>query len=199
MIKLIALVAMFFDHAAVYFYPQFTFPFRSFGVISFPLFSWGISQGVLYTRDHSKYFISIVFCAFFTQPFYYFLNPDSFRFNDLFTLLAAACILYLVQTYADKRYYLLCLPLILLKIINIYILIPLFIYEFRGHKCMIFIFSSLFFCSVWYLTKKNFLLFGPCFAVLLFFADHLPRIPKLKPLFYIAYPLHYLVMAVLKM
>lgn len=91
-IQVVAALTMLIDHIGAVFFPQ-VIGFRAIGRLSFPLFAFGVAQGVTYTSDFRKYFIRILLAAAVSQPIYLkLLDPGSL--NPLFMLAWGALALY---------------------------------------------------------------------------------------------------------
>ena len=69
LIRLIACLTMFIDHAGKMLFPKYTV-MREIGRLAFPLFAYGIAVGAVYTRDQVKYLSRIVLLAILSQPLY---------------------------------------------------------------------------------------------------------------------------------
>ena len=69
LIKLIACLCMFIDHAGKMLFPQYPV-MRQIGRLAFPLFAYGISVGAVYTRSPEKYLSRVVTLALVCQPLY---------------------------------------------------------------------------------------------------------------------------------
>ena len=69
LIKLIACLCMAVDHLGKMCFPNQPW-MRLVGRLAFPLFAYGISVGVVYTRDPVRYLKRIVFLALISQPLY---------------------------------------------------------------------------------------------------------------------------------
>jgi len=94
-IQCVAALTMLIDHIGVVFFPT-VIGFRAIGRLSFPLFAFGIAQGVRYTSDFRKYFIRILLAAVVSQPIYMKLFGLS-QLNPLFMLAWGAGTLYFWQ------------------------------------------------------------------------------------------------------
>ena len=55
-LKIIAVISMLLDHVGKELFPQYTI-LQIFGRVAFPIFSFMIAEGCLYTRDKKKYFL----------------------------------------------------------------------------------------------------------------------------------------------
>jgi len=69
LLKLVAMIAMFIDHAGKMLFPQYPI-MRVIGRIAFPIYAYCIAVGCVYTKDHLKYLKRIVLLALISQPFY---------------------------------------------------------------------------------------------------------------------------------
>ena len=91
-IQWVAALTMLIDHIGAVFFPT-VIGFRAIGRLSFPLFAFGIAQGVTYTSDFRKYFIRILIAAVISQPVYLQVFEVS-SLNPLFMLAWGAVALY---------------------------------------------------------------------------------------------------------
>ena len=91
-IQLTAALTMLIDHIGVVFFPT-VLGFRAIGRLSFPLFAFGIAQGVLYTHDFWRYLGRILLTAMLSQPIYMLLFGIA-EGNPLFMLAWGAAALY---------------------------------------------------------------------------------------------------------
>ncbi|MBQ2992008.1 MAG: hypothetical protein IJD60_12090 [Clostridia bacterium] len=69
LIKLIACLCMAFDHFGKMCFPQQSW-MRLVGRLAFPLFAYGISVGVIHTKDPIEYLRRLVLLALVSQPLY---------------------------------------------------------------------------------------------------------------------------------
>lgn len=69
LLKLVAMIAMFIDHAGKMLFPQYPI-LRVIGRIAFPIYAYCIAAGCVYTRDTLKYFKRVVLMALISQPIY---------------------------------------------------------------------------------------------------------------------------------
>ena len=91
-IQFIAALTMLIDHIGMVFFPSFI-GFRAIGRLSFPLFAFGIAEGVRYTHCFWRYFGRILLTAVLSQPIYMLLFGIT-QDNPLFMLAWGAAALY---------------------------------------------------------------------------------------------------------
>ena len=91
-IQCVAALTMLIDHIGAVFFPS-VIGFRAIGRLSFPLFAFGIAQGVTYTSDFRKYFLLILMAAAVSHPIYMKLFALT-QLNPLFMLAWGALALY---------------------------------------------------------------------------------------------------------
>lgn len=89
----LAAVLMVIDHIGAIFFPS-QIVLRLIGRLSFPLFAYGIAQGVTYTSNFLKYIIRIFLAAVISQPIYVMAFQHN-NLNPLFTLGLGAAALWL--------------------------------------------------------------------------------------------------------
>ena len=83
-IQFIAALTMLIDHIGMVFFP-IAIGFRAIGRLSFPLFAFGIAEGVRYTHCFWRYFGRILLTAVLSQPIYMLLFGIT-QGNPLFML-----------------------------------------------------------------------------------------------------------------
>lgn len=91
-IQAVAALTMLIDHIGAVFFPTMA-GFRAIGRLSFPLFAFGIAQGVAYTHDFRRYLGRLLLTAVLSQPIYMLLF-DTSQGNPLFMLAWGAVALY---------------------------------------------------------------------------------------------------------
>ena len=92
-IQIVAALTMLIDHIGAVFFPT-VMGFRAIGRLSFPLFAFGIAEGVAYTHNVRKYLGRILLAAVISQPIYTGLFGLR-QGNPLFMLAWGAAALYL--------------------------------------------------------------------------------------------------------
>lgn len=102
LLKLIALVFMFIDHAGKMCFPAIS-EMRLLGRIAFPLYCWCMVVGLCHTRSVPKYLMRIALIGLASQPLYMVaLNHSWSEINIFLTLLIALCGLWGMK---EKKYF----------------------------------------------------------------------------------------------
>lgn len=97
----LAAALMLLDHIGAIFFPYSMLP-RVLGRLSFPLFAFGIAQGVEHTADFRRYLMRILLAAVISQPIYYLAFWET-KPNPLFTLALGAVVLQLWRSEGWQR------------------------------------------------------------------------------------------------
>lgn len=87
-LKIIAVIAMIFDHLGYVLFNKFSF-MNYIGRLAFPIFAFSITEGYIHTRNFKKYFIRLLIFALISQiPYMLFIKTftNGFSLNILFTL-----------------------------------------------------------------------------------------------------------------
>ena len=195
-IQCVAALTMLIDHIGAVFFPA-VMGFRAIGRLSFPLFAFGIAQGVAYTSDFRKYFIRILIAAVISQPVYLQVFEVS-SLNPLFMLAWGAVALYfwreekkafagillLGSYFSDMSY-------------GWYGVWTIFFFGFYGFKDSLCFYGQVIINVLYGLTRGAWVQILSLFA--LSFLDGKWRIPLLSKkmpryFFYAFYPLHLLVL-----
>ena len=176
---------MLIDHIGVILFPEMQI-FKIIGRISFPIFAFFVAEGWHYTKNRTKYVLTIAIFALITQPIYALIMNSS-QLNILFTFLFAIALMYLIDKCGSMNiehivYLIVYLIVItftsLLGIIDydlLGILLPTIFYIFRNSNLkyavsigIIIIFSIIFstiqlysliailYPSLWALSSSNF-------------------------------------------
>lgn len=98
----LAAILMVVDHIGAMFFPG-EMGLRLIGRLSFPLFAYGIAQGVTYTSNFYKYIFRILLAATISQPIYQ-RTFSSTNLNPLFTLALGAVVLRLWRRSEKERF-----------------------------------------------------------------------------------------------
>ncbi len=98
----LAAILMLVDHIGAIFFPG-QIVLRLIGRLSFPLFAYGIAQGVAHTSNFPKYLFRILLAAVLSQPIYR-LAFENTNLNPLFTLALGAVIVWLWKRGEKERF-----------------------------------------------------------------------------------------------
>ena len=89
-LKLIAIIAMLFDHSSFLFYGRYFSWMRCVGRIAFPIFAFQICQGFLHTKNLKKYYLRLIIFALISEiPYAWFTYTftNKISINVIFTLI----------------------------------------------------------------------------------------------------------------
>ena len=104
-IKIIAIVTMIIDHIGLFFFPQIEI-FRIIGRIAFPLFAWLIANGAYHTRDIKSYLSRLFYLALISQVPFTLANQQIgtslLYLNVVFTLYLGLLAIYLIKNTKNK-------------------------------------------------------------------------------------------------
>ena len=98
-LKLIAMLAMTFDHYAVLFEP-YSDAWRIPGRIAFPIFAFFIAEGFRYTKSQLRYFLLLAVSGTVFQVVYFLFTGDSMR--NIFITLALSVIPLFALDFAKR-------------------------------------------------------------------------------------------------
>jgi hypothetical protein len=88
-LQLLAIISMIIDHVGYYFFPSVDI-FRIIGRLAFPLFAFGIAEGLIHTHSRKKYLLRLATVGVISQFIIVLLNiafNDNARLNIFFTLI----------------------------------------------------------------------------------------------------------------
>ena len=220
-LKLIAIITMTIDHIGVVFGTPFYNLLRAVGRLSFPIFAFLLTEGYVHTKSFGKYFFRLLVLALISEVIYDYVFYGSFIYleanNIFFTLALGLLTLWLLDKSRTlvKKYFkekidlTIILPITYLLIIVVMGLIAEFLNFSYGMLGILVI-------SFFYLFKKNFPLtvlsvslstlilgdtmqyFSLLSLILIYFYNKKLG-KKSKMFFYLYYPLHILVLGVIKM
>ena len=94
-LKIIACISMFIDHAGVILFPNIL-ELRIIGRIAFPIFAFMIAEGCKYTKNKLRYFLFVFGLGVMCQTVFYIVER-SFMLNILFTFSLSILIIYALQ------------------------------------------------------------------------------------------------------
>ena len=210
MIKLIALITMVIDHIGLVFYPDVA-TFRVIGRISMPLFAFCIAKGFFYSQKNNtviKYMRNLLILAIISQIPYSFINNGM---NIVTTWLFAVMVLGIQELYNGnliRKAIMISLLLIFSILLNVDynicgVLLPLVFYNFwmkkerKGILCLSFILLNIYYI----ISKDGWLIqiFSCLSLPILFNFEKYEKIIKLpKKFYYIFYPVHLLILFLIK-
>lgn len=212
-IKLIAIITMVIDHVGLFFFPDIIF-FRMIGRISFPLFAYLIANGAHYTKNINKYIGRMFVFALISQTPYYLahklIDADRDTLNVLFTFSLALVAISFSKKYKNTivSFVVVASTAVIAHLLKVdygifgILLITSFYLFFANNKMKILSFVFLALCSsVIPAMRGDSLnisaidlapLLGMFSLIFILFYNN-KQGPKAKYLFYIFYPLQYLI------
>ena len=219
-LKIIACVCMFCDHFGDVIFGSTTW-LNFIGRVAFPIFCFQIVQGYIHTHDVKKYILRLSLFALISQvPFtlFYRVVFDSFAINVIFTLLFGLFAILIYDKY--NKFVGVCSFLLLATIAQAYqfdygffgVFIIFMFYLLRNKKIaisIVFILSVIVkylvpviqngipFSYLFLGNKYSMLMYSTCLSLIpiLFFNGKKGK--DAKYLFYIFYPVHLLILALL--
>ena len=220
-LKFIAIITMTIDHIGVVFGTPFYNLLRAVGRLSFPIFAFLLTEGYVYTKSFTKYFLRLLVLALISEVIYDYVFFGSFVYrganNIFFTLALGLLTLWLLDKskclikryFKDKIDLFIILPITYLLILVIMGLMGEFLNFSYGMLGILVI-------SFFYLFKDNFALvvisvslstlilgegmqYFSLFSLILIYFYNQKLGKKSKLFFYLYYPLHILVLGVIKM
>ena len=207
-LKLIALIAMSFDHTGKVFLTDPTL-FTLIGRLSFPIFAFQIVEGYTHTKNLKKYLLRLFIVAIITEVAFYNLFGG---LDTIFTLILGILCLVVHDKEKDKAISLTVIFTILIFSIlfdldySFYgLLVIIFFYLFRDNKIkksIAFTILTIFYYGLLLLITKDINMIYMMVATLssLIFINlyNNKQGPSLKYLFYIYYPLHLYILWILQ-
>lgn len=221
-IKIIAISAMVIDHIGLFFFPNLIL-LRVIGRLAFPLFAFLIANGAYHTHDINKYMQRIIIFALISQvPFTLANNQINtpFYLNVLFTLFLGLFAIKIIRRTENKRVWIVSVIAcsLLASILNtdygaggVLSVISFYLF-FKNIKLMVLAqtmilillpTTAILFQSYFHLWHAPFALYYfdalGLFSLFFIFSYNSKEGPKTKYLFYVFYPLQYVVIFFLKM
>ncbi len=98
MLKIIAAIAMLFDHIGVIFFPS-VLVFRMIGRLALPIFAFMISEGAKYTRNKKRHFLMMFGLAVICQIVYFIFDNGSLYMSILVTFSISTLLIYILQGF----------------------------------------------------------------------------------------------------
>ena len=101
-LKIIAAISMFIDHFGFMFFPNIQI-FRIIGRLAFPIFAFMISEGTKYTRNKTKYFLS-VFSVGVICFLAYFITNGKIQFSIFITFTLSLLMIFTLDEYKSVAF-----------------------------------------------------------------------------------------------
>lgn len=211
-LKIIAVIAMLIDHSGYVIFNEFSF-MNYIGRLAFPIFAFLITEGYIHTSNLKRYFSRLIIFALLSQIPFMLLFPNDFTLNILFTL---ALGLLAITVYSKLQNKVLGLLFITFSAVLAHLLrfdygwfgiaIIFIFYVFKNEK----FYMNLFFCITiflnyfYYFAKTSMIeyLFIFLFCALSLIPINLYNGKKgknIKYFLYIFYPLHLIVLYLIKL
>lgn len=209
-IKMIAIISMLVDHTGAILFPEFLI-LRVIGRLAFPLFAFLITEGFRKTSDVKRYMMRLSIFALISQyPFYYAFGSEA-GLNIFVTLVSGLLVLYLHKKYQS------IIPVIIIAVIGellnmdygafgIFLIFIIQIYRDNWFNMMKYILGL--YLLFYFLPSISSIISGKLdfnliqlsalFSYPLIIYYNGKRGLKIKYLFYIFYPLHLLILALLR-
>ena len=206
-IRIMAVIAMTLDHIGAFLFPQYTI-LRIIGRFTMPVFSYGAAMGILKTKNEKKYIARLFIFALISQFPFYLVGAKGL--SVISTIFVTVLFLYLIKKDKPIFYLLSLIPFIVSIIIPMdygvyFLLLSTIIYVFRDRMLITFSMGSI----VTLLVSFNYYnspiqiysiigLFFVCFQNTKHMKSMLPKIRLNMYFFYIYYPLHLLILYMIK-
>lgn len=198
-LKMIAIVSMLIDHIGYVLFPEITI-LRVIGRISFPIFTYVLAEGFVYTRDVKKYLMRLGLFALLSEvPYDLATRGTILEFshqNVFFTLFAAVLVLYLMSQAKNIiiQYGVVVAGLLLCRLLHtdyssIGVLLVVVFYLLRERKV-----GRLLIAGLVFLGLTGGLQLYALLALLLIALHNGEQGPKMKAFFYLFYPAHLLIL-----
>ena len=211
-LKIIAMVAMLLDHVGKVLLPQYQI-LQIIGRLAFPIFAFMIAEGCYYTRNKIRYFLSVFLLGSGCQAVY-IIWEKSFYMNILLTFSLSIIFIFSLENYKktkEKRIRILMLFTVI-TVLLIAVMLPVILID-QGFIIDYGIFGVLLPVVIFYSPEKTRKLLFTAGILILLTLDlgggiqwfSLLAVPLLalynqkrgkyniKPLFYIFYPAHLVV------
>lgn len=214
-LKIIAIISMLIDHTAAVLVSPYDFSMlyiimRLIGRLAFPIFCFLLVEGMYYTSNAKKYLFQLGLFAIISEipfdlAFYHKIYDSSYQ-NVFFTLFLGALLIYIIEQLDKKKISYICIKWLCILFICY---IAFFLQTDYGYKGIILILCY-YFCRYTSYIKliivgmAIFLLYGfdleiaAIFSALPIACYNGKRGLKLKYFFYIFYPLHLIILFLIK-
>ncbi len=131
--------------------------FQIIGRLSFPLFCFGISVGILNTKNITKYMLRVFLIAIISQPAYSIL-VNNHKLNICFNFMSCICFLKLTKLLTDKDLGILKRIVAFLGLVIILLIILLEFVEY-GILSLLLIYACIFYMKGRFIKSINILFF----------------------------------------
>lgn len=191
-LQVFAAVSMLTDHIGAVFFPQQIW-LRAIGRLSFPLFAFGIAEGVAHTRSFWRYFGRILLAAAVSQPIYWMLFHRT-QLNPLFMLAwGAAAVFFWRQGTAAGR-----LAAGILLFVSFwgrmsygwYGVWTIFVFQFYHERRSVCFYSQTVLCALYCIQHSSLLQMLSLFAFPILGSGRRLRRALPRYALYVFYPLH---------
>lgn len=214
-LKIIALISMLFDHCGYIFFNKITV-MNVIGKLSFPIFAFQISEGYKHTKNLKLYFFRLFMFAVASEvPFILFLScfgTPTFTLNIFFTLFLGLLAITIYDKFNNKKLGLLFVLfiIILAQITNcdygcFGVTIIFLFYLFKDKKLLMnlsFIIAVVIKYIISYIQSSNkihiYFAISTCLSLLFINLYNNKKGRNIKYLLYVFYPLHLMVLVLLK-
>ena len=222
-LKIIACICMFCDHFGDFCFNDTTI-LNYIGRLAFTIFAFQIVQGYIHTSNIKKYIFRLTLFAFISQipymVFCYSIFGKLFEVNVIFTLLFGLFTILIYDKYNKFVGFCSCFALgVLAQVLHFDygfygVLIVFVFYLLRAQKlymALVFIFSVICkyyftiikygipFSYIFWGNKYSILMYSTCISIIPVLLYNEKKGKDVKYLFYIFYPLHLLILGLLKM
>lgn len=213
LLKIIGIITMASDHIGYIFLHKFSF-FNLIGRISFPLFAFQSVQGYLHTKSFKKHIIKLLIFACISQiPFMLFLSKfsnDIYSLNVLFTFILALIAIFLYDKSKNKilGFVFVILFGFIAEFVKtdygMYGIFLIFIfYIFKDKKSLMFFSATILTIAKYInniilypslLSRFCLCILFTCLPLIFICLYNKKEGPKSKYLFYIFYPIHFIIL-----
>ena len=202
-LKMIAVIAMLVDHVGMMFFPDMI-AFRIVGRVAFPIFAYTLVEGFFYTKNKMHYLIRLGIFAFVSEiPFDLAGSGKLFDWeyqNVYFTLFLGLVMLMGITNTSQKwmQYLIAILTMIVSRVLHTdydalgIITIWIFYWFRNNHVAKMICFGIVMACS-------NLVQTVAVLAIVPLSLHNGKQGPKWKYFFYLFYPVHFIVLYVLKL
>lgn len=206
LLKIIGIITMTIDHSGAILFSDSTI-FRIIGRIAFPIFAFLISQSCKFTTNKKRFVLVLLISSIVCDPIYNlaFYNSLVFRFNNIFyTLLLGSLSIFVIDKdiKIDLKMGLLLIIFILSFIVDYGIIgvLSIFLYNKFSNTKKQLLLISIFNCFLYIIFPFSYLKIPVLFSIPILLSYNYKKgyNNKYKYLFYIYYPVHLILLYVLK-